>query len=153
MVVRVDLISGTFSLVLQDLALRKSTWSEVEQEKERDKVNLAVAKGMPNPICLKLTAGKGFPASIFPRLEFLFQFRDHPQRCNYNKRPPLTKKIARDYCKFRFRRLLLIQQRLDRSPLLQKRSQPISSKFPLQFSSLKLKSSAPNILCDKPHPL
>jgi hypothetical protein len=67
MVVRVDLISGTFNLVLQDLALRKSTWSEVEQEKERDKVNLAVAKGMPNPICLKLTAGKGFPASIFSR--------------------------------------------------------------------------------------
>ena len=80
--------------------------------------------------------------------------RDHGHnKCDRKKNLSAKKIIAGDYCKFQIRRLLLIQQRLDRSPLLQERSQPISSKFPLQFSSLKLKSSAPNILCDKPHPL
>jgi hypothetical protein len=66
-------MSGTFILVLQDLALRKSTWYTVGREAgrgrdtEQDRSKLVVAKLVPIPICLKLTAGKGLPLSIFSR--------------------------------------------------------------------------------------
>jgi hypothetical protein len=94
MVVRVDLISGTFNLVLQDLALRKSTWSEVRAGKRTDKVNLAVAKPMPIPICLKLTTGKGFLASIFSRdWNFYSNFEITRQVATIIKEHPSQKKL------------------------------------------------------------
>jgi hypothetical protein len=70
---RVDGMSGTFILVLQDLALRKSTWYTVGsgagrgRDTEQDRSKLVVAKLVPIPICLKLTAGKGLPLPIFSR--------------------------------------------------------------------------------------
>jgi hypothetical protein len=99
----VSVMKGTFSRLLQDLALRKST-CQIGTDK--------VAKAVPICIRLKLSSSKGLHASK--------KSRDWNFRSNLETAVKFSIKLfLGDYCISQIRRLLLIQQRTDRSSLLQ----------------------------------